>query len=240
MSVRTFIISDIHLGSRQSRVADFMAFLETLPPDVRLVLNGDVMTHYASEDSLPADHAAVLDRLRAMSLDRELIWLRGNNDRHFTMKDPRKIIFAADYTVDNRLFVAHGDRFDHLMPMLRLVLIPLRLVYEFCTRVVGSKTHVASFAKRFPWVYNVLNGHVARNAVGYARKQGLSAVTCGHTHHPEASRYDGIQYFNTGCWTEHATRVLVVDDGRMTLHETSQAIRCPRTAAPLVQAESRQ
>jgi len=223
VNVQTVITSDIHLGSRQSRVSDFLTFLESLPPGVRLVLNGDVMTHHASEDSLPADHAAVLDRLRTMSFEREVIWLRGNNDRHFAMQDPGRIVFAKDYIVDKQLFVAHGDRFDHLMPMLRLVLIPLRLVYEFCTRVVGSTTHVASFAKRFPWVYNVLNGHVARNAVGYARQQGLSAVTCGHTHHPETSLHDGIQYFNTGCWTENAMRVLIVKEGVMTLADTIPA-----------------
>ncbi len=217
--MRTIITSDIHLGSRQSRAADFLAFLETLPAGDRLVLNGDVVTHFAREQALPEVHAAVLDKLRAMSYGREVIWLRGNNDRHFTLHEPSGIRFSNDYIVDGMLYVAHGDRFDHLMPTLRFVLIPLRVVYEFCTRVVGKTTHVASFAKRFPLVYNVLNGHVARNAMAYARAQGLRAVTCGHTHHPEERETGGIRYFNTGCWTEEAARVLVVDGTDLHLRE---------------------
>ncbi len=215
--MRTIITSDIHLGARQSRAADFLAFLETLPAGDRLVLNGDVVTHFARESALPAGHAAVLDKLRAMSREREVIWLRGNHDRHFMLRDPAGIRFAPDYLVDGMLYVAHGDRFDHLMPMLRFALIPLRAVYEFCTRVVGKSTHVASFAKQLPIIYNILNGHVACNAIAYARTQGLQAAACGHTHHPEKREAGGIRYFNTGCWTEDAARVLVVDGQQMHL-----------------------
>ncbi len=219
--MRTIITSDIHLGARQSRAADFLAFLEALPAGDRLVLNGDVVTHFAREGSLPDGHASVLDKLRAMSREREVIWLRGNNDRHFTLLDPAGIRFANDYLVDGLLYVAHGDRFDHLMPTLRLVLIPLRVVYEFCTRVVGKRTHVASFVKRFPLIFKVLNGQVACNAMAYARAQGLRAVACGHTHHPEEREVGGIRYFNTGCWTEDAARVLVVDGSDMRLQSAS-------------------
>jgi len=218
--MRTIITSDVHLGSRHCRAEAFLAFLEALPAGDRLVLNGDVVTHFAREQALPPAHAAVLDRLRAMSREREVIWLRGNNDRHFELLDPAGIVFADEYVVEGMLYVAHGDRFDHLMPTLRFVLIPLRVVYEFCTRVVGTTTHVASFAKRFPAVYNILNGHVARNAMAYARARGLRAATCGHTHHPEAREVDGIRYFNTGCWTEAAARELIVDGERMCLART--------------------
>jgi len=220
--MRTLITSDIHLGSRQSRATDFLAFLGALSAGDRLVVYGDVIMRFTREGSLPDGHAAVLEKLRAMSREREVIWLRGNNDRHFALRDPAAIIFAKDYLVDGMLYVAHGDRFDRLMPMLRCVLIPLRVVYEFCTRVVGKTTHVASFAKRFPLVYNILNGHVARNAMAYARAQGLRAVTCGHTHYPEVREADGIRYFNTGCWTEDAARVLIVDGGSIDLREAWQ------------------
>ncbi len=217
--MRTIVTSDIHLGSRQCRVEAFSAFLETLPPGDRLVLNGDVVTHFAKEMSMPPEHAAVLDQLRAMSYERDIIWIRGNNDRHFTMQDPGRIVFASDYTLDHTLYIAHGDRFDRLMPALRFALVPIRLVYEFCTRVAGTKTHVASFAKRFPAVYGILNGHVAHNALEYARAHGCRAVTCGHTHHPETREGDGVRYFNTGCWTEDATHILNVENGHIGLDE---------------------
>ncbi len=215
--MRTVITSDLHLGSRQCRAAAFSAFLDALPPGDRLVLNGDVVTHFAKETALPATHAAVLDQLRAMSYERDIIWTRGNNDRHFTLQDPGRIHFADDHALGRLLYIAHGDRFDHLMPSLRFVLIPLRVVYEFLTRFIGSRTHVTDFAKRFPAVYRILNGHVARNAMAYASKNGFQAVTCGHTHHPETRLHDGVSYYNTGCWTEDAAQVLVLDGENLSL-----------------------
>lgn len=220
--MRTVVTSDLHLGSRQCRAEAFLAFLEGLPAGDRLVLNGDVITHFAKEPDLPPVHAAVLQRLWAMSFEREIVWTRGNNDRHFAMQDPGRILFVNDYALDRTLYIAHGDRFDHLMPALRGVLIPLRVVYEFCTRVVGKKTHVASFAKRFPFVYNILNGHVARNAAAYAKANGFAAVTCGHTHHPEERKMGGVRYLNTGCWTEDAARVVIEDDGVVSLRSMEE------------------
>lgn len=215
--MRTVVTSDVHLGSRQCRAEAFLAFLEALPTGDRLVLNGDVVTHFAKETALPPTHAVVLERLRTMSYAREIVWTRGNNDRHFVMQDPGRIVFVNDYALDRNLYIAHGDRFDHLMPALRCVLIPLRVVYEFCTRVMGRKTHVASFAKHFPFVYNVLNGHVAHNATMYAKTHGFSAVTCGHTHHPEERIIGEVRYLNTGCWTEDAAWVVIEDGGIVSL-----------------------
>lgn len=215
--MRTVVISDIHLGARQCRAGAVAAFLDALPPGDQLILNGDVITHFATETSLPDTHRLVLQKLRDMSHDRKIIWIRGNNDRDFQLQDPADLVFAMDYALDDNVYITHGDRFDHLMPTLRLLLIPLRVVYEFCTRVAGRETHVASFAKRFPAIYNVLNGHVAGNAIAYARKHGFSVVTCGHTHHPETRVVEGIRYFNTGSWTENATCALIVDNGEVTL-----------------------
>ncbi len=210
-TMRTIITSDVHLGSRQCRVDVFAAFLEGLHSADRLVLNGDVVTRFSKEKILPPDHAAVLERLRQMSHEREIIWVRGNNDRSFALKDPGKIRFVDDYSVGQLLYITHGDRFDHLMPSLRFVLIPLRVIYEFCTRFIGSRTHVTDFAKRFPAVYRILNGHVARNAVAYASQNGFQAVACGHTHHPETRLHGGVSYYNTGCWTEDSAQMLVLE-----------------------------
>ncbi len=221
--MRTVVISDIHLGARQCRVAAVSAFLDTLAPGDRLVLNGDVITHSAKEKSLPSSHAAILKQLREMSFERDVIWTAGNNDRHFEMQDTGRIVFARDYAINHTLYIAHGDRFDHLMPTLRFLLIPLRVAFEFCTRVAGRETHVASFAKRFPAVYNILNGHVARNAAAYARAHGFKAVTCGHTHHPEERELNGVHYFNTGCWTENASCMLIVENDEIRLETVANA-----------------
>lgn len=209
----TWVISDMHLGARQCRARWLRAFLANVPSDVRLILNGDVITRTRGADSLSADHAAALDDLRALSLRQEVIWIGGNHDRRVRVDGEHAFRFCGEYAIDKNLFIAHGDQFDHLSCTLRFVLLPLRIMYEFLTRVIGSQTHVADFAKRFPWVYEILNGHVVRNATAYARTQGYAAVACGHTHHPGMRQDNGVTYYNTGCWTENSAYVLVAKDG---------------------------
>ncbi len=209
--METWIISDVHLGARQCRAAWFHAFLQHVPEHVRLILNGDIVTRMRGVSALEPEHVAALDLLRMLSLRQEVIWVCGNHDRRVRLSGHHDLRYCNHWTVSKHLYIAHGDRFDHLSCALRFILLPIRVVYEFCTRVIGSQTHVADFAKRFPWVYQLLNGHVIRNATDYARRAGYKSVACGHTHHPGISVENGVTYFNTGCWTEDSAYVLICD-----------------------------
>ena len=220
--METWITSDVHLGARQCRAEAFCAFLRRVPPGVRLVLNGDVITRLRGEHSIPPEHVAALDLLRALSLRQDVIWIAGNHDRKVRVTGEHNIQYHKDFSLGTCLYVGHGDQFDHLSRLLRFLLLPVRVLYEFSTRVIGSQTHVADFAKRFPAVYEVLNGHVVRNATSYAQIHGFGAVTCGHTHHAGTRVENGVTYYNTGCWTEDSSHVLVVKpDGTMTLQPVS-------------------
>lgn len=214
--METWVTSDLHLGCPQCHAEWFAAFLKQVPSDVQLVLNGDIMNRLQSERHLPRAHRNVLDQLRHRSLGQPVIWVHGNHDRHLKLEGTGDIRFVRDFSIGDGLYVAHGDGFDHLMPAFRLAVLPLKVVYEFLTRFVGRRSsHVAAFAKRLPALYEVLNGHVARNAVEYARHKGYRAVTCGHTHFPEHRVLDGIDYYNTGCWTEPMAHVTCYRDGRI-------------------------
>lgn len=211
--MRTYIVSDLHLGLNQCRVNAFLTFLDGLPDGARLVLNGDIITHFYSDANLSEAHSLVVDRLREESLKREVVWIHGNNDKYLELRDPGEIKFAKDYAIGKQIYIAHGHRFDWLMPSTRAILIPIRLFYGAIAYFRKSKLHVAEFAKRFSWLYSVLCRHVAWNAVRYARRHGYEAITCGHTHYAEDRMVKGIRYLNTGCWTEcGSAAVVVVDD----------------------------
>ena len=209
--MQTYITSDLHLGLKQCRADAFLAFLAALPPGARLVLNGDIITHFLTDRNLSPEHAHVVDKLRLASYEREIIWVRGNNDKKLILADPGKFQFVSEFSIDKRLYISHGHRFDWLMPATRGGLVVVRVIYQSVARLFGAKMHVAEFAKRFSGLYDVLCQHVARNAVRYARRHGYAAVTCGHTHYPEDRMIDGIRYLNTGCWTEANAAVVVVD-----------------------------
>ncbi len=217
--MQTFITSDVHLGLRQCKKEKFLDFLNRLPDGAELVLNGDTITHFYSDDTLPPEHKEIVARLRQESTKRNVVWIHGNNDKKLKLGDPGKIKFCNEYAIGKRLYITHGDRFDWLMPTLRAILIPIRLVYYSAAKLKGSKMHVAEYAKRFSFLYSVLCRHVAANATRYAKRHGYKAVTCGHTHFSEDHVIAGIRYLNTGCWTERDTAYIVVDDNGITLHK---------------------
>ncbi len=226
--MKSYIVSDLHLGLKQCRAEEFLVFLDGLSAGDRLVLNGDIITHFYSDDNLSDDHSGVVARLREESFRRDVIWIHGNNDKYLVLRDPGNIKFTNDYAIGKQIYITHGHRFDWLMPSTRAILIPIRLVYGIMAHFRRSKMHVAEFAKRFSGVYGVLCRHVAWNAVRYARKHGYEAVTCGHTHFTEDRIVKGIRYLNTGCWTEYGSAAVVVVDGEhIAIHDVKDAANTP-------------
>ena len=62
---RVIVISDIHLGSHHVEIEHIVRFFRTLPQDVPLLLNGDIVDRV--HHSLPDEHEAVLDMIEAAS-----------------------------------------------------------------------------------------------------------------------------------------------------------------------------
>jgi uncharacterized membrane protein YdjX (TVP38/TMEM64 family)/UDP-2,3-diacylglucosamine pyrophosphatase LpxH len=213
-----YITSDLHLGLKQCKKNLFIDFLQQLPDNAILILNGDTVTHFYSDETLSDEHKEVIAALRRESFQREIIWIRGNNDGKLNLSDPGNIRYARDCAIAKRLYITHGDRFDWIMPSTRVILIPIRVIYYSLAKLRGSNKHVAEYAKRFSGLYAVLCRHVASNAARYAKRHGYQAVTCGHTHYTEDRQISGIRYLNTGCWTEDDTAVVIVDNQNISLH----------------------
>ena len=82
---RSFIVSDLHLGSVYFHHEAFISWLDALPRGVQLVLNGDIIDDPRSP--LPEEHRAVLDRLVGESQIRPVIWVSGNHDAEIAEGD---------------------------------------------------------------------------------------------------------------------------------------------------------
>ena len=215
--MKAAVVSDVHLGSRYFLHDLFLQFLSSLPPDVDLVLNGDTID--IIHKSLPPAHEEVLDRLRAESLRRRVIWVHGNHDEDYRMENPGRIEFAPSYSIGKRLFVAHGYDFDNVMPYHRTFVKLFRAIHRLRVKLGAEAVHVAQYAKRWKILYNVLLKNVVMNAVEHAKENGYEAVACGHTHYAQDIEVKGIRYLNTGAWTERPVYYLMADDTSLRLVE---------------------
>ena len=218
---RTIIISDIHLGSRYCRCETFHRFLDTLPANATLILNGDTVDRW--QRKLNERQREALDRVIAESYKRHVIWIRGNHDWHVKLEDPGRIQIETSYSIGNRLYLNHGYDFDDVMTAGLVFKLLFRGIHELRILLGARSIHVAHYAKRWPKLYDVLRKRVANRAVAYAGRHGYAAVTCGHTHSPEDDRIDGIRYINTGAWTESDIYYLLVTDTDIELRQFEES-----------------
>ena len=214
---RVIVISDIHLGSQHVEIGHIVRFFRTLPQDVPLLLNGDIVDRV--HHSLPDEHEAVLDMIRDESLRRKVVWLYGNHDDGFEMDDPGQIEFCTSYSLGKRLFISHGYDFDHVMTRYQLFVRTFSGLHKLRLWLGAEPVHVAQYAKKWAWLYQYLRRSVMASAVTYAKEHGYQAVTCGHTHYAEDSTVDNIRYINTGSWTERPVYFLDVNERGMELRE---------------------
>ena len=214
--MKTLIVSDIHLGTRNCQAGLLSRLLET--DFDRLILNGDTVNSL-NFNKMKARHWRVIGRLREVARDRQLILIQGNHDGKPCSKSdfgPLDVLAALlgvplereHYlqTSVGRYLVLHGDAFD---PTLNWPIITDTA--DWCYRAVQEVNKKA--AKWLKGQVKRLGGvieFVKRRAVEYARTRGCQGIIVGHTHFHDNEWIDGVHYLNTGSWVDRpCTYVLV-------------------------------
>lgn len=229
MSMRTLILSDIHLGSKHCNTVLLNEVLDHEPFD-RLILNGDTL-HNVNLRKLTPAHWALLERFRQIGRSRELVLIRGNHDHEIDFCPVQR----ADRLSTGRVLpamlevpmleqyelriagepypVLHGDRFDPTMnyPMVTEVAY---LCYQFTTKV--SKKF-AKWLKRKSKRWGGILEMVRIQSIAFAHQNGVPGVITGHTHYAEDLRVGGVRYMNSGSWTESPCSYLTSDGDQIVL-----------------------
>lgn len=209
------ITSDLHLGSEYCDVTGFLRFLDALPDGAELVLNGDTLD--APGVPLRGQHEDVWQRLAVEAERLRLVWVFGNHDREGGAAPECAETYEQYAMLDGDTLVAHGDAFDAIMPRAQWFIRWFRRFHRLRVRLGASPVHVARYAKNWAVFYRFLRSSVRNAAVDEARQLGAKNVVCGHVHYPEHSVVDGINYFNTGCWTEDDPHFVMVKNGTLRL-----------------------
>ena len=213
-----FVVSDVHLGSRFLKADAFRAFLDSLPAGAALVLNGDTLDDPALD--LPPAHRALFERLAVESRRRRVVWIEGNHDEDGgRLPAQGRFEIVPHLVVDRTIYIAHGDRLETVMRRHRLFRRGFRLLHGLRVRLGAHPVHVAEYAKRWPFLYNVLRRNQRDNAGACAREHGCSAIVTGHVHFAEDTMTQGIRYLNCGCWTESPNFCVRIEGPRIELVE---------------------
>lgn len=231
---KTIVISDVHLGTKDSKSKELSKFLKYNHCD-RLILNGDIIDawHLKRRGKWKKKDTRVFRRILAMieRYDTEVIYVRGNHDDILDKITPfifGNIKLVSHYEIvsnKRKYFVTHGDIFDLVSSRFTWLARIGDTGYKFLLWL--NRRHNRSRALRgLP--YDSVSQKIKQRVkiavsyisdfesemASYARMKGYNGVICGHIHKPENKMIDGIHYLNSGDWVETLSALAEDIDGK--------------------------
>ena len=253
--LRTIWISDVHLGTRDSKAEALLDFLRRHESET-LYLVGDLLDGWVLRRSWfwPQSHNDVVQKvLRKARKGTRVVFIPGNHDEFarayagHSFGEVEVVLDAMHRTADGRLlWVVHGDAFDPvltnhrwLVPVAHGFLSFLRwahipTAWRWIRPLLGRPYRsLAALVKSRANSAMAALGDFERLATSEARRRGADGIVCGHVHVPAMREVNGILYVNDGDWVESCTALVEHEDGRLEL------VRWTPSPPPAVATRSR-
>ena len=238
MKYQAIVVSDLHLGTKDSKAEEFIEFIEKHPTDL-LILNGDIIDGWALNRGAKwkKQHTKVISKLLKLSNKTQIIWIRGNHDeflQEFMGNHFGGIEIREDYVLDIRntvesYYIFHGDVIDIFITKYKWLSKIGAVGYDFALWLnrwynkyrVWRKLPYQSISQKIKSGVKAATNYVNDfevTALSMASKKGCHGVMCGHIHQPEDRMINGKRYLNSGDWIENMTAICVEDTGRIYLY----------------------
>jgi UDP-2,3-diacylglucosamine pyrophosphatase LpxH len=219
---RTVVVSDIHLGIKDSKVNEVIDFLKAYPAD-RLILNGDIIDGWRLKKTgrWRKKHTRFFKYLIKISLKTEIIYVKGNHDDFLDHIAPFgflnfRILHDYVFTSANgsKYLVIHGDIFDvitkHLIWLSKFgasgydLLLWLNRLYNRWREKRGLPyKSISKEIKDKVKIANSIISNFETKAILMAQNLGYDGIICGHIHTAGIQSHPGnIVYMNSGDWVE--------------------------------------
>jgi UDP-2,3-diacylglucosamine pyrophosphatase LpxH len=219
---KTIVLSDIHLGIKNSKAKEVVRFLKSNTCDT-LILNGDIIDGWQLKrgGKWKKKHTRFFRVVLKMMEKHKtkIVYVRGNHDDFMDNILPfifGNINLVKDYSYQSKgkkFLVIHGDIFDAITTHLRWLAMLGDIGY---TLLLWINKLYNNWRVRRGLPYYSLSQIVkqkVKSAVSYisnyetelvklARSKGYDGVICGHIHHPAITQYGDILYMNSGDWVE--------------------------------------
>lgn len=232
---KTVVMSDIHLGSKYSKVVEAGNFLASVDCD-RLILNGDTIDGWQLQKNGYEFWGAEQSRFFRIIMKMveahgtEVNFLRGNHDDFLDKIIPMamgKLNILKDMTLESggrKFFVTHGDVFDSITSSMKWlaklgdvvynILLLINVMYNRIQALRGRPYYSFSQAIKNKVKKAVANASdFDRMLTDMARAKGCQGVICGHIHRPEDREINGVRYLNSGDWVETMSALVEEHDG---------------------------
>jgi UDP-2,3-diacylglucosamine pyrophosphatase LpxH len=234
MHYRTLVLSDIHLGTRDTKARELAAFLKHNSCDT-LILNGDIVDvwHLRRRGSWRTRDTRIIRRILKMMEEHKtkVVYVRGNHDEMLDNVIPLQtgnFRIVRDMELESggkRFFVTHGDIFDvitrdykwlaHLGDLGYKLLLWLNKRHNRKRRLQGLPYDSLSqkVKHKVKLAVNYI-GDFEEVMVRYAKSRHYDGIICGHIHQPAIKDIQGMVYMNSGDWVESLSALAEDHQGR--------------------------
>jgi UDP-2,3-diacylglucosamine pyrophosphatase LpxH len=226
---KTIIMSDLHLGARQSQTDKIISFLDNNTTE-KLILNGDIIDGWALKGNgkWTKDCTKIFRKFMKMSeKNTKVIYIRGNHDDFlkdfipFKLNNIRIVRKYIHTGIDDRkYFCFHGDVLDFVIMEARWLAVIGGWSYDI---VIKFNTIYNKIRKWFKLPYHSLANTIKQsvkgainfvsdfeeNAKGLTKQKGYDVAVCGHIHQPKIEN----DYMNSGDFCENSTCLVEDFDG---------------------------
>ena len=238
---KTIIISDVHLGTKDSKTNELLDFLKENTAET-IILNGDIIDGWSlkKRGKWKKKHTRFFEFLmKAIENNKtKVIYIRGNHDDFLDEVLPIQIgtfSIVKDYIHESngkKYFVCHGDIFDMFYTKFRWVSylgdygytlllwinkkynnyrLRNNLPYKSISKEIKSKVKMA---------VSYMNDF-EKQLVHVAKNKGCDGMICGHIHSPANKYIENIHYLNSGDWIESLSALTEDFEGTWKVHEFS-------------------
>jgi UDP-2,3-diacylglucosamine pyrophosphatase LpxH len=214
----TVILSDLHLGSEVSRAPAALRMLKSSSFN-RLILLGDIFSDLNFR-RLKKEHWQFLGYIRKLSnpkRDIEVVWVEGNHDHGLSevMSHLVGIRVYQEYAWEYcgvRHLAIHGHQFDRFLTRNRVLSSFFSAFHLAMQKFAFGNKRMIGFLERFDTAWLRLSAKVAAGALAHGRSKAVQRVFCGHTHEALSLKRDGVEYYNTGSWTQDSATYIAIDN----------------------------
>ncbi|MEM6911467.1 MAG: UDP-2,3-diacylglucosamine diphosphatase [Verrucomicrobiota bacterium] len=257
LDFKTVFLSDVHLGTRDSKAAELTKFLKHVHCE-KLVLNGDIVDGWQlrRKPFWLDEHTKLVRHILKMmeKKNTEVVYLRGNHDDVLTRFLPiliDKFSLVSEHlhqTARGNYLVVHGDGFDNVTTDHKWVAHLGHLGYAWLLRFNRLYNRWRAWRGQEYFSLSKKVKAKVKSAVSFigryetqlqelAKHRGCIGIICGHIHTPENKMIGDIHYLNSGDWVESLTAVVEHWDGRFEVLSYQQFLLQAAASSP---AESSQ
>jgi UDP-2,3-diacylglucosamine pyrophosphatase LpxH len=213
----TIILSDLHLGSEVSRASSAMRMLKASSFN-RLILLGDIFSDL-NFGRLKKEHWRFLGYIRKLSNPKreiEVVWVEGNHDHGLSQVMSHlvgiRVYQEYEWQYDGiRHLAIHGHQFDRFLTRNVVLSRFLSWLHLGMQKTSFGKKRMIGFLERFDTAWLRLSAKVSTGAIAHGKSKNVQRVFCGHTHEALSLKRDGIEYYNTGSWTQDSATYIAID-----------------------------